>query len=133
MDRLLEAINRGILKGLTENNIELLADLDIDSKTFTISDGKKVTLDMNGKKLSVIDNSTVNYELFYIYGEMTVIGNGVVELEANNNRYWNALSAIFHNRGGKLTIKNGTYINLGGTDMAFVVDDSATCITLLLL
>ena len=31
MDRLLEAINRGILKGLTENNIELLADLDNDN------------------------------------------------------------------------------------------------------
>ena len=30
MDRLLEAINRGILKGLTENNIELLTDLDND-------------------------------------------------------------------------------------------------------
>jgi len=28
MKRLLEAINRGILKGLNENNIELLADLD---------------------------------------------------------------------------------------------------------
>jgi hypothetical protein len=28
MERLLEAINRGILKGLNENNVELLADLD---------------------------------------------------------------------------------------------------------
>ena len=28
MKRLLEAINRGILKGLNENNIELLSDLD---------------------------------------------------------------------------------------------------------
>jgi hypothetical protein len=31
MKRLLEAINRGILKGLTENNIELLADLEDDN------------------------------------------------------------------------------------------------------
>ena len=31
MKRLLEAINRGILKGLTENNIELLTDLDDDN------------------------------------------------------------------------------------------------------
>jgi hypothetical protein len=31
MKRLLEAINRGILKGLNENNIELLADLDDDT------------------------------------------------------------------------------------------------------
>ena len=31
MKALLEAINRGILKGLTENNIELLSDLDDDN------------------------------------------------------------------------------------------------------
>ena len=31
MKRLLEAINRGILRGLNENNIELLADLDDDT------------------------------------------------------------------------------------------------------
>jgi hypothetical protein len=31
MKRLLEAINRGILKGLNENAIELLADLDGDN------------------------------------------------------------------------------------------------------
>ena len=31
MKRLLEAINRGILRGLNENNIELLADLDDDN------------------------------------------------------------------------------------------------------
>jgi hypothetical protein len=31
MKALLEAINRGILKGLTENNIELLADLEDDN------------------------------------------------------------------------------------------------------
>ena len=31
MKKLLEAINRGILKGLNENNIELLADLDDDT------------------------------------------------------------------------------------------------------
>jgi len=31
MNTLLEAINRGILKGLHENNIELLVDLDDDN------------------------------------------------------------------------------------------------------
>jgi hypothetical protein len=30
MKRLLEAIDRGILKGLSENNIELLTDLEDD-------------------------------------------------------------------------------------------------------
>jgi hypothetical protein len=31
MKKLLEAINRGLLRGLNENNIELLADLDDDN------------------------------------------------------------------------------------------------------
>jgi hypothetical protein len=31
MKKLLEAINRGILLGLNENNIELLSDLDDDN------------------------------------------------------------------------------------------------------
>ena len=106
------------------NTITLLDNITIDSETFTIADGVSLTLDMNGKKITVTDNKTSNYELFYIYGELTVTGNGTIELTATNNRAWNAMSAIFHNRGGVLTIENGTYTNLGGTDMAFVIDNS---------
>ena len=109
-----------------ENNgtVTLVADIAIDSETITIADGKSVTLDMNGKKITVTDNKTSNYELFYIYGELTVTGNGTIELTATNDRDWNAMSAVFHNRGGVLNIENGTYKHLGGTDMAFVVDNS---------
>ena len=106
------------------DTITLLADIAIDSETFTIADGVALTLDMNGKKITVTDNKTSNYELFYIYGELTVTGNGTIELTATNNREWNAMSAIFHNRGGVLTIKNGTFNHLGRTDMAFVIDNS---------
>ena len=106
------------------NTVTLLADAEIDSESYTIADGVAVTLDMNGKKLTVTDKKTSNYELFYIYGEMTVTGNGTIELTSTNNRAWNAMSAIFHNRGGVLTIENGTFKHLGGTDMAWVVDNS---------
>ena len=104
--------------------VVLLADAAIDSECYTISDGVSVTLNMNGKKLTVTDNDTDNYELFYIYGELTVTGDGTIELTSTNNRGWSAMSAIFHNRGGVLTIENGTFKNLGGTDMAWVVDNS---------
>ena len=104
--------------------ITLLENITIDSETYTVADGKAVVLDMNGKTITVTDNKTSNYELFYIYGGMTVTGNGTIELTSANNRGWNAMSAIFHNRGGVLTIENGTYENLGGTDMAWVVDNS---------
>ena len=107
-----------------EGTVTLLKDITVDSETYTIADGKSLTLDMNGKKITVTDNKTSNYELFYIYGEMTVTGNGTIELTATNNREWNAMSAIFHNRGGVLTIENGTFTHNGGTDMAYVVDNS---------
>ncbi len=105
------------------DTVKLLGNI-ATSETITIADGKKITLDMNGKKITVTDNATKNYELFYIYGEMIVTGNGTIELTSTNNRAWNAMSAIFHNRGGVLTIENGTFKNLGGTDMAWVVDNS---------
>ena len=79
---------------------------------------------MNVKKIAVADNAAANYELFYIYGGIIVTGNGTIELSSTNNREWKAMSVIFHNRGGVLTIENGTFTNLGGTDMAWVVDNS---------
>lgn len=106
------------------DTIVLQNNVAIDTETFTVADGEKITLDMNGYTITVTDNATKNYELFYIYGEMVVTGKGVIELTSTNNREWNAMSAIFHNRGGILTIENGTYTNLGGTDMAWVVDNS---------
>ena len=106
------------------DTIVLQNNITIDTETFTVADGKKITLDMNGYTITVTDNSTKNYELFYIYGEMVVTGKGVIELTATNNRAWNASSGIFHNRGGVLTIENGTFTHNGGSDMAFVVDNS---------
>lgn len=110
--------------------ITLASDLSVDTETYTIGAGKSVVLDMNGKTITVTDNkqgtsSAANYELFYIVdGNLTVTGNGAINLTATHNREWNAMSVIFHNRGGVLTIDNGTFKHLGGTDMAFVVDNS---------
>lgn len=107
------------------DTIKLLTDLTVDTETFKIADGVSITLDMNGKKITVADNNaSANYELFYIYGGLTVTGNGTIELTASTNRYWNASSSIFHNRGGVLNIENGTFTHNGGTDMAYVVDNS---------
>ena len=107
--------------------VVLLDDITIDTETITIDDGVSVKLDMNGKTITVVDNkaSNVCYELFYIYGELTVTGNGTIKLTSNSNdTAWAKSSSIFHNRGGVLTIENGTFEHLGGTCMAFVVDNS---------
>ena len=106
--------------------IKLVADLSVDTETYTIGAGKSVVLDMNGKTITAIDNKqSGNYELFYIVdGDLTVTGDGTITLKANYDRDWSALSAIFHNRGGVLTIQNGTFEHLGGSDMAYVIDNS---------
>ena len=110
--------------------VVLQSDLNLISETFTIEEGKSVTLDMNGKTITVEDTVTTaaktwNYELFYIRdGELTVEGNGTITLTAIADRDWNAYSSIFHNRGGVLTIENGTFTHNGGTDMAYVIDNS---------
>ena len=110
------------------DTIVLLADLEVIGETFTIAADKAITLDMNGKKITATDNkaASVSYELFYNYGELTVIGNGTIELTStSNDTAYAKSSTIFHNRGGVLTIENGTFKHLGGTAMAFVVDNSA--------
>jgi len=107
--------------------VVLLDDLAIDAETYIIADGVSVTLNMNGKKLTVTDNKAANvcYELFYIYGVLTVTGNGTIELTStSNDTAWAKSSSVFHNRGGVLTIENGTFTHKGGTAMAFVVDNS---------
>ena len=107
--------------------VTLLSDLTIVGETYTIADGVSITLDMNGKKLTATDDKAANvcYELFYIYGELTVTGNGTIELTSTSgDESFAKSSTIFHNRGGVLTVENGTYKHLGGTCMAFAIDNS---------
>ncbi len=107
------------------STITIVDDMTLVDTTYTIADGMTVTLDLNGKKITVTENKTNNYELFYNHGDLKVTGNGSVELTATVDRDWNAMSTIFHSRGGVLTIEDGTFTHNGGTDMAYVVDNSA--------
>lgn len=123
-------LSEAVAAATAGQTITLVANFSVDTETYTIGAGKSIVLDMNGKTITVTDNkqgtsSAANYELFYIVdGNLTVTGNGTINLTSTHNRAWNAMSAIFHNRGGVLTIENGTFKNLGGTDMAYVVDNS---------
>ena len=110
--------------------ITLLVDLTFESAfnnaakgLFNIAEDDKVTIDLNGKKISVTDNSNGNFIVFYNYGELT-IKNGTVEITSTVDRDWNAQSTVILNRGGVLTIESGSYIHNGGTDMAIAVDNS---------
>lgn len=120
-----ETLKEAVESAQDRETVVILQDIEIVDETCTIVDGKSITLDMNGKTITVTDSkANGNYELFYNYGELHVEGNGTIELTAKHNRYWNAMSTIFHNRGGVLVIDNGNFTHKGGTDMAYVIDNS---------
>ena len=124
-DQLYTSLQAAIEAAQDGDTIVLQSDIVTDG-TFTIADGINITLNMNGKKITATDKKGAKtcYEIFYIYGGMVVTGNGTIELTAETNRGWDAYSSIFHNRGGILVIENGTFTHKGGSDMAYVVDNS---------
>ena len=123
-----ESLAEAIAAAHNGDTVVLLEDLTIIGETVKIADGVSITLDMNGKKITVTDNkaSNVSYDLFYIYGGLTVTGNGTIEMNStSNDTAWAKSSTIFQNRGGVLVIENGTFTHTGGTAMAYVVDNNA--------
>ncbi|MBR5104854.1 MAG: leucine-rich repeat protein [Alistipes sp.] len=88
----------------------------------TITNGKSLTIDLNGHKLSATSSlSTSNRELFLVKGNLT-IKNGTIEYQhVGENMGWNAMTTIFDvTAGGVLNLEGVTATNLGGSDMGFV-------------
>ena len=123
-------LNDAAAAAAADGTVTLLGNMAIESDLNNAAEGlcniaadAQVTIDLNGKTIDVTDKSAGNFIVFYNYGDLT-IKNGTVNLVAENNRAWNAQSTIILNRGGELTIESGTYKHLGGTDMAFALDNS---------
>ena len=95
------------------------------SEATTIKSGLKVTINLNGKTINGTDNETKSYGLININpgAELTINGKGAIQLTATNNRGWNAYSSVISNQRGKLTVNGGTIEHLGGTDMAYAIDN----------
>ena len=105
--------------------VTLLADVNISE---TLKVNNNITLDLNGKTITGTDNATVSFALIEIQpGKELVVndatGNGKITLRATNNREWNAYSSVISNQRGKLTVNGGTIEHLGGTDMAYAIDN----------
>lgn len=98
------------------------------TETVTISAGKTVTLDLNGKTISGTDTKAAgNFELIANRGTLTIsdtAGTGKITLTAETDRNWNAYSAVIANLQGTLTVNGGTIEHLGGTDMAYGIDNN---------
>ena len=87
----------------------------------TITNGKSLTIDLNGHKLSATTAQSGNCEVFLVKGNLT-IKNGTIEYEhVGENMGWNAMTTIFDvTAGGVLSLEGVTAKNLGGSDMGFV-------------
>ena len=105
--------------------IVLLGDETISE---TIKVNANITLDLNGKTITGTDNATGSFALIEIQPgkELTIndtVGTGKITLTATNNRGWGGYSSVISNQRGKLVVENGTIEHLGGTDMAYAIDN----------
>ena len=97
-------------------NIELTQSVNVPK-------GATVEIDLNGKTITGYDASDKSYGLINNCGNLTV-KNGTLTLKAEKNREWNAYSSVISNNpGGNLVVENVTIEHLGGTDMAYGIDN----------
>ena len=100
----------------------LVCDFAI-AEGLTLANGKELVLDLNGKTITGTDNATGSFGLITNKGNL-LVKNGTITLKAENNRGWNAYSSVISNTvGGNLIVENVTLEHLGGTDMAYGIDN----------
>lgn len=107
-------------------NIVLADDITLDSE-IKIAKGNTVVLDLDGNTITGADAATGSFGLITNAGTLTIkdtVGSGAITLKAANNRGWNAYSSVVSNTvGGKFVLESGTIKHLGGTDMAYAIDN----------
>ena len=112
----------------TGATITIIRNFNIDNM-ITVAAGKELTIDLNGKTITGTDNTTKNFSIIDNRGNLTITDSsdpstGKITLTATTNSGWNRYSAVIaNNPGGKLTIEAGTLEHLGGTDMAYGIDN----------
>lgn len=107
------------------DTVTLLADVNT---TESIKISCKLTIDLNGYTLAGTDTAMGSFGLINIQpdAELAIndtVGTGKITLEATYNRGWSAYSSVISNQRGKLTVNGGTIEHLGGTDMAYGIDN----------
>ena len=114
------------IKKAVESNatgIRITKDFELDEPVEVAKD-KTVAIDLNGKTISAIDETTANYQLIKNAGTLTIFGGGKMTVKATVNSEWNRYSAVIANTvGGNLTVKDVEIEHLGGTDMAYGIDN----------
>ena len=115
-----------------ENNATIYAPFNAEIASSTVPEGKKVTLVLQNQateyktQLTGTDESTGSFALINVNpgADLTITGPGSIKLSATNNRGWNAYSSVVSNQRGTLTVNGDAVIeHLGGTDMAYGIDN----------
>ena len=90
--------------------------------TYTVPNGKELTIDLNGKTLSATSTQTgKNYNMFDVRGTLTVKNGDLETKHEGENMGWGNSTNLFNvTAGGVLNLEGVTAKNLGGSDMAFV-------------
>ena len=121
-------------EAVNEAHIVLTGDINLDdlltrassSASITIPADKEVVLDLKDFTITGTDNETASFGMFNIQpgAKLTIEGTtGKIQLTANNNRGWNAYSSVISNQRGEFVLNGGTIEHLGGTDMAYAIDN----------
>ena len=117
-----------------ETHIVLSGDIDLSqlftrataSNNVTIASGKEVVLDIQTYTITGVDNETASFGLFNIEpgAKLTIEGTtGKIQLKATKDREWNAYSSVISNQRGEFVLNGGTLEHLGGTAMAYGIDN----------
>lgn len=121
-------------EAVNEAHIVLTGDINLDdlltrassSASITIPTGKEVVLDLKDFTITGTDNETASFGMFNIQpgAKLTIEGTtGKIQLTATKDRDWNAYSSVISNQRGEFVLNGGTIEHLGGTDMAYGIDN----------
>lgn len=107
-----------------DGSIKLLENIELNE---AVKMNTTVELDLNGKTITGTDTTNANFGLITVNkGDLTItdsVGNGKITVKATVNSGWNRYSAVIANNQGTVTVKSGTIEHLGGTDMAYAIDN----------
>ena len=116
-----ESLSEAIAAAKENSIVKVLSNIVLEESIIVTG---AITLDLNGKTIIGTDNAKASFSLFNNKGNLTIKGRGAIKLTAINNRGWNAYSSVISNNpGGKLIVLGGTIEHLGGTDMAYGIDN----------
>ena len=106
--------------------IVLKADIETET-SFTVAKGTTVEFDLNGFTVAGTDVTAKNYGLINNNGSLTIKdgkGNGKLTATATTDSGTSRYSAVISNNpGGSLVVNGGTIEHLGGTYMAYGIDN----------